>query len=51
MWIRRCVLLVALAVTSLVLVGAPQSVASDGEPPRVVPYSICEFMPWWPGCL
>ena len=50
MWIRRSVLAVALVVASFVLGGMPQGVASDDEPPRVVPYGICEFMPWWPGC-
>lgn len=51
MWIRRSVLMVALVVASLVLGGVPPGRASDGEPPVVVPFSICEFMPWWPGCL
>lgn len=51
MWIRRSVLMAAVIVASLMLGGAPQSLASDDEPPRAVPYGICEFMPWWPGCI
>lgn len=51
MWIRRSGLVVALITALLLLGGASQGAAADGEPQHGVPYDICEFFPWWPGCI
>lgn len=52
MWIRRSSAIAALLLAAALLVSsASQSVANDGNLIVSTAYDICQYFPWWPGCL